>query len=104
MSRTVRRFEVLLPLLFNDGNAIPIEYLGQTLLDIEERFGAASCETQIIRGRWRHEGESFSDDLLRKFDEHPLFQGGQRSGRLRIARGVAWFGTEKLAAGQAASL
>ena len=67
MSRVVRRFEVLLPLRLNDGTHVPEDWIADTLLELEERFGAVSCETQTIRGRWRHEGQSFRDDLIRVF-------------------------------------
>lgn len=52
MSRTFRRFELLLPLRFNDGQPVPDELVGESLLDLRERFGAVSCETQTIRGAW----------------------------------------------------
>lgn len=67
MSRMVRRFEVLLPLRFNDGTAVPDDLIVDTLLDFEQRFGAVSCETQTIRGQWRHEGQAYRDDLIRVF-------------------------------------
>jgi hypothetical protein len=67
MSRMVRRFEVLLPLRFNDGTAVPDDAVTDTLLELEQRFGAVSCETQTIRGQWRHEGQSYRDDLIRVF-------------------------------------
>lgn len=67
MSRMVRRFEVLLPLRFNDGTAVPDDAIADTLLELEQRFGAVSCETQTIRGQWRHENQSYRDDLLRLF-------------------------------------
>jgi hypothetical protein len=67
MSKTLRRYELLLPLRFNDGRAVPDESITETLLELEGRFGAVSCETQTIRGQWRHEGESYRDDLLRAF-------------------------------------
>ena len=67
MSRMVRRFEVLLPLRFNDGTAVPDDAVADTLLELEQRFGAVSCETQTIRGQWRHEGQSYRDDLIRVF-------------------------------------
>jgi hypothetical protein len=67
MSRMVRRFEILLPLRFNDGSAVPDEVVAETLLELEQRFGAVSCETQTIRGRWRHQGQSYRDDLIRVF-------------------------------------
>jgi hypothetical protein len=34
---------------------------------LEERFGAVSCETQIIHGRWSREGRAFRDDLMRVY-------------------------------------
>ena len=71
MSRTVRRFEVLLPLRLNDGTSVPDEAVADTLIELEEQFGAVSCETQTIRGRWRSDGESFRDDLIRVFVDVP---------------------------------
>jgi hypothetical protein len=67
MSRMVRRFEVLLPLRLNDGTPVSIVAVPDTLIELEERFGAVSCETQTIRGRWRSDGETYRDDLIRVF-------------------------------------
>ena len=67
MSRTVRRFEVLLPLRFNDGTPVPDAAVADTLIELEEQFGAVSCETQTIRGRWRSDGQTYRDDLIRVF-------------------------------------
>jgi len=71
MSRAVRRFEVLLPLRFNDGTPVPDDLVADTLIELEERFGAVSCETQTIRGHWRYEGQPFRDDLIRVFVDVP---------------------------------
>jgi hypothetical protein len=65
MSRMLRRFEVLLPLRFNDGSPVPDDAVADTLLELEQRFGSVSCETQTIRGQWRHEGQNYRDDLIR---------------------------------------
>ncbi len=46
---------------------VPDEVVAETLLELEQRFGAVSAETQTIRGFWRHEGESYRDDLIRVF-------------------------------------
>jgi hypothetical protein len=54
-----RRYEILLPLKFNDGQAVPRELVVETVLDLEQRFGAVSCETQIIHGIWSSEGVRF---------------------------------------------
>ena len=67
MSESFRRFEILLPRQFNDGQPVPDELVADTLLELEERFGAVSCETQVIRGLWRHEDKLFRDDLIRIF-------------------------------------
>ena len=71
MSSMVRRFEVLLPLRFNDGTPVPDAAVADTLVEFEERFGAVSCETQTIRGRWRSDGQSYRDDLIRVFVDVP---------------------------------
>ena len=67
MSRSLRRYEILLPLRFNDGQSVPDDLVAETLLELEQRFGAVSTETQTIRGLWRYEGESSRDDLVRVF-------------------------------------
>ena len=67
MSKMVRRFEVLLPLRLNDGTPVPDAAVTDTLLELEEQFGAVSCKTQTIRGRWRFDCQSYRDDLVRVF-------------------------------------
>jgi len=67
MSSTYRRYELLLPLRFNDGQAVPEDLIADTLLEIRQQFGAVSSETQIIRGIWQHEGALYRDDLTRIF-------------------------------------
>ena len=67
MSRMLRRYEMLLPLRLNDGTAVPDDAIADTLTELEEQFGTVSCETQSIRGRWRFEGQSYRDDLVRVF-------------------------------------
>jgi hypothetical protein len=49
MSSNWRRFEVLLPLQFNDGRDVPTEWLAEAVLEIVDYFGAASYETQTRR-------------------------------------------------------
>jgi len=67
MSTSCRRYEILLPRRFNDGRRVPSRLVTETLLELRERFGAASCETQTIRGQWQHQGEVFHDELSRVF-------------------------------------
>ncbi len=71
MSEAFRRFEILLPLRFNDGQPVPDELMGATVLELRERFGAVSCETQIIRGVWQHENQVYRDDLVRLVVDAP---------------------------------
>jgi len=62
MSSSWRRFEVLLPLRFNE---VPGDWLAEAVLEVVERFGAASYETQKVEGHWRHSGVAYRDDLVR---------------------------------------
>lgn len=65
MSNKWRRFEVLLPLQFNDGGDVPAEWLAEAVLEIVEHFGAASYETQRVEGHWRQAGVVYRDNLVR---------------------------------------
>jgi hypothetical protein len=71
MSISSRRFEILLPTRFNDGQPVPDELIADTLLELRQQFGAVSSETQIIRGMWEHQGQSYRDDLVRVFLDVP---------------------------------
>lgn len=71
MTSAFRRFEILLPLRFNDSRPVPGELIADTLLELEQRFGAVSSETQTIQGSWRHQGQSYRDDLTRIFVDVP---------------------------------
>ena len=65
MSSRWRRFEVLLPLQFNDGREVAFESLADAVLEIVDHFGAASYETQKVEGHWRHGGILYRDDLVK---------------------------------------
>ncbi len=60
-----RRYEILLPLQFNDAQPVPDSLVGDALLELRQRFGAVTWETQIIRGTWEHGGRVYHDDLMR---------------------------------------
>jgi hypothetical protein len=68
---SLRRYEVLVPLLFNDGTPVPGNLLAETFSELRDRFGAASWETQALRGSWEHAGESYEDNLTRFFVDVP---------------------------------
>ena len=65
MSNRWRRFEVLLPVRFNDGRDVPPDWLAEAVLEIVDRFGAASYETQKVEGHWRYGGVLYRDDIVR---------------------------------------
>src|SRR5205085_12405569 len=71
MTRSLRRFEILLPLRFNDCSAVTDALISDLLLQLESRFGAVSSETQRIQGLWQHEGKSYRDELFRVFVDAP---------------------------------
>jgi hypothetical protein len=48
MNKSLRRYEILLPLRFNDGQPVPDDLVVDTLLELEQQFGAVSSETQTI--------------------------------------------------------
>ncbi len=65
MNNRLRRFEILLPLQFNDGREVPPEWLADAVLEIVEHFDAASYETQKVEGHWRHHGILYRDNLVK---------------------------------------
>ena len=71
MDKPYRRFEMLLPLRLNDGQAVPDELIADTLIELRERFGAVSCDTHTIHGQWQHQRQVFRDDLVRIFVDVP---------------------------------
>ena len=67
----LRRYEILVPLMFNDGRPVPESLLAQTFSELREKFGAASWETQTLRGTWEQQGTIFEDSLTRFFVDVP---------------------------------
>lgn len=66
-----RRFEILLPLQFNDGRKVPDEHFAAAFEELKGRFGAVSTESQTIVGHWQRKGESERDRLVRVFVDVP---------------------------------
>jgi hypothetical protein len=67
----LRRYEILVPLLSNDGSPIPEALLAETFAELREKFGAASWETQTVHGSWEQEGTVYRDNLTRFFVDVP---------------------------------
>jgi hypothetical protein len=60
-----RRYEILLPLKYNDGQAIPAELFDETREELVSRFGALSFSPNATRGIWIQAGVRFEDELFR---------------------------------------
>ena len=67
----MRRYQILLPLYFNDGTAVPEALSVDVIGALVNRFGAVSYETNAVRGHWMHEGQIYRDDLVRIFVDVP---------------------------------
>ena len=63
----LRPYEMLVPLQFNDGRPVPESLLAITFSESRLHFGAASWETQTLRGAWEQEGRIYHDNLARFF-------------------------------------
>jgi len=63
MKSKSRRYEVLLPVRFNDGRDVPEELLGEAVNEIVEQFNAVTFYKEAVEGRWRHDDTLYRDDL-----------------------------------------
>jgi hypothetical protein len=60
-----RRYEILLPLTFNDGQPVPDEALYQTREELLARFDSLTVHPRSLLGIWQHEGQRYQDELVR---------------------------------------
>jgi hypothetical protein len=63
MSSKSRRYEVLLPLQFNDGRDVPEEVLGEAVNEIVSQFNAASFRRDVIKRRCQYQETLHRDEL-----------------------------------------
>ncbi len=61
----LKRYEILLPLLYNDGSSVEKEKFLSTNEELIERFGATTTDSARIVGRWLYQGQSYEDKLIR---------------------------------------
>lgn len=61
----MRRFEILLPLYYNDGRRIEKEKFTRTDEEFVAEFGATSTDNIVIRGRWKYQSTRYEDRLIR---------------------------------------
>ena len=59
------RFEILLPLFYNDGRVVEPEKFLATDDDLVNTFGATSTDQVTVRGQWKYESTFYSDQLMR---------------------------------------
>jgi hypothetical protein len=59
------RFEILLPLFYNDGQPIEAEKFLASDDELVQVFGATSTDHVTIRGKWKYESTVYSDQLIR---------------------------------------
>ncbi len=62
-----RRYEILLPIRYNDGSEVEPRQFWETAKELVERFGALTCSREPVRGIWTHQGRSFEDDNVRLY-------------------------------------
>jgi len=59
------RFEILLPLYYNDGRPVEPEQFLATDDELVGLFSATSTDTVTVRGHWKYQSTVFSDQLVR---------------------------------------
>jgi hypothetical protein len=59
------RFEILLPLFYNDGRPVEPEKITATDDELIQCFSATSSDTVVVRGRWLYQSTIYSDKLIR---------------------------------------
>ncbi len=67
----LRRYEILVPLVFNDGSPVPEALVAETFKELREHFGAASWETQVVHGVWESKEVIYHDNFTRFFVDVP---------------------------------
>lgn len=61
----ISRFEILLPLTFNDGTAVEHEKITQTTEELSDHFGGTTQDLLRATGVWKYGGTRYRDELLR---------------------------------------
>ena len=64
-TKSRRRYEILLPIRYNDGTPIEPEKFFETQEELVAAFGALTSSPELLRGVWTFEGRRFEDESLR---------------------------------------
>jgi hypothetical protein len=59
------RFEILLPLFYNDGRVIEKEKFVETDDELVRTFGATSTDSVVVQGHWMYQSTLYEDRLIR---------------------------------------
>jgi hypothetical protein len=59
------RFEILLPLFYNDGRAVEDQKFIETDDELVASFGATSTDSVTVRGHWLYQSTIYDDRLIR---------------------------------------
>ena len=78
----LERYEILLPLKYNDGSPIEPEKFQRTRKELIEKFGAITVEPQSVHGIWTHGSKEYADELIRCTANQGNLKSGLKS-RLR---------------------
>lgn len=60
-----RRYEILLPTRYNDGQQVEAVKFDQTVQEIVARFGAVTFHPEQLLGIWLHQGQRFEEYNVR---------------------------------------
>ena len=60
-----RRYEMLLPLRYNDGTAVSDDKFDQTTQELVQQFDGISVQPQVVYGTWVQNGHWFKDESVR---------------------------------------
>lgn len=61
----ILRYEILLPLKYNDESLVEYEKIQRTRQELVGKFGAVTMEPQSILGVWVYEEKEYEDELIR---------------------------------------
>jgi hypothetical protein len=65
------RYEILLPLRYNDGRSIEAEKFDRTNIELIEKFSATTADMLIAVGTWKYQGTRYEDQLVRLIVDIP---------------------------------
>jgi len=65
------RYEILLPLRYNDGRLVELEKFDQTNLELLAEFSGTTVDMITAIGAWRYRGVVYEDELVRLLVDVP---------------------------------